>query len=523
MEIKIIPYCYYYIFICMLIVLSIINPSLSNNNVIYQNSDLDVTKIKNIIIDSRIAARYREDDYVSCSFNGYCTRKDNVALVIGSLYKTFKLSNETNINTNDTQIDSRNPFENAKNPSYLSKSKYYVCGDGFSECINSCCNKGFCTEASNYCDDLKSENLRKIHAGTLVSFFLLAVVYWVIFIFIGIKYQQKTTKIIFSHNNKTSSNKITNINRFNNEYQFNANSGKLNDENLENFDDPYNNVANDENNYNTMKNANSSFNRNKSLNKILDNFKANTNEGINPLEVNNNYDFSEKNNSNNNSNRNDKQIVYKNIKASVDSDSNADKNTQFYNSLKISNPNQYANSLKQSKIKEALIEDANNIDNKNHKSLFHNNTYSINTNDENDIDTNNNFRSKINNNLDEYNSNSKLMKIHNIKPKNINELNTFEKSIPQTENQNDENVEEKENNIIKKDSLNLFSNKNTSIKNTNNGDISNKNVKDPIEIENNEENEIQKQRSSNSIKDQDYNKESAPSLNNFDANKKNST
>jgi len=80
-------------------------------------------------------------------------------------------------------------FEYTMDPNveYLFGTNKYQCADGLDECPSKCCKQGICSDPSNVC--LKYKNTRDlilIITGSLFLFF--TIIYWIIFFYLGIKY-----------------------------------------------------------------------------------------------------------------------------------------------------------------------------------------------------------------------------------------------------------------------------------------------------------------------------------------------
>lgn len=66
-------------------------------------------------------------------------------------------------------------------------SQNFQCADGLDECPGKCCKLGFCADPSNVCLRKKADrNLIFVITGSLFSVFVIA--YWIVFFFLGIKY-----------------------------------------------------------------------------------------------------------------------------------------------------------------------------------------------------------------------------------------------------------------------------------------------------------------------------------------------
>ena len=163
---------------------------------------------------------------VSCTPGGNCKRNDGISLSPGiqPINKIFYNGNNDDDSKYTAQtIFSFNPFENAGSLTFIKGSEKYVCADGFKECIFSCCNKGFCDQATNYCSQFYTTRDRMIYLPC-IFFVILFLVYWLMFILLGLKYSKKKMSI-------TSTQDKNNDNNFNsNEYRTKNNSR------LDNFD-----------------------------------------------------------------------------------------------------------------------------------------------------------------------------------------------------------------------------------------------------------------------------------------------
>jgi len=73
---------------------------------------------------------------------------------------------------------------------FENSNKGYECGNGLSECINSCCKDGFCVGTIHDCN-LKRDNKKIIYIVTSSVFFSFAICYWVIFFCLACNYNKK--------------------------------------------------------------------------------------------------------------------------------------------------------------------------------------------------------------------------------------------------------------------------------------------------------------------------------------------
>ena len=73
---------------------------------------------------------------------------------------------------------------------FENSNKGYECGNGLSECINSCCKEGFCVGTIHDCN-LQRDNKKIIYIVTASVFFAFAICYWVIFFCLACNYNRK--------------------------------------------------------------------------------------------------------------------------------------------------------------------------------------------------------------------------------------------------------------------------------------------------------------------------------------------
>lgn len=141
---------------------------------------------------------------ITCTLGGSCSRSDNVQLIPGfqSKHKILLLGLEADKDRYKAQtIISLNPFENSQNLNFLPGSSKYVCADGFSECNVSCCNLGLCTDPRNVCLNLVGLRDRMIFVPCLF-FLLFLILYWALYIYIGVKYSKKKSAVVKQNSNK---------------------------------------------------------------------------------------------------------------------------------------------------------------------------------------------------------------------------------------------------------------------------------------------------------------------------------
>lgn len=136
----------------------------------------------------------RLNEITKCSEFGTCQRSDGVLLLPGFQAKT-KIETSMLNNTQFKQILSIDPFQNSTQLQYITNSNTYVCADGLNECINSCCNKGMCNDPSNTCSLFEIIGDRSIYIPC-IAYLIVVLVYWGIFVYLGIKYNKKSVTIV---------------------------------------------------------------------------------------------------------------------------------------------------------------------------------------------------------------------------------------------------------------------------------------------------------------------------------------
>lgn len=240
------------------------------------------------------------DVQVSCSNTGSCYRSDGVELKIGFQTKTKIVSIALN-NTDYQNILTYNPFANTANLEYLKNSNTYVCGDGFKECIDSCCNVGFCNDPKNVCQNIDADADRRIYIPSIV-FFIVSVIYWLFFILLGIRYTHLSNKIVFKKSDKiNNNNKIVFKGKEISDGKSSSNSGGVIGINVNNEspktdfeeyfkDDFYSKELEYDSNFNNNVNINSKINNKlvanaKELNELNEISDKNNNSGDNNQEI----------------------------------------------------------------------------------------------------------------------------------------------------------------------------------------------------------------------------------------------
>ena len=178
---------------------------------------------------------------LTCDKYGNCNRSD-LDLKLGSInLKTTIDSLDEDLLVKTIDNDYTDPFLNSKFNTFLRDSKY-VCGDGFYECIYSCCEEGYCTGTNSECNDKKKSGFKVNLIPTLVIFVVLLFAYWAYFIFLGLRYATKRKAVIIDNkfqkiNNDNKKNDVYNVNNTN-ENNFENNIEVK--QNIENFNDPFN-------------------------------------------------------------------------------------------------------------------------------------------------------------------------------------------------------------------------------------------------------------------------------------------
>lgn len=161
---------------------------------------------KNNIIDELI---------VECSKTGSCYRNDGVKLIPG--YQIKKKISFYNLESSEYRFEfksiiSFNPFENSESLKHIKGSNTFICADGFGECINSCCNFGFCSNPKNICTQIHPIKNKIIYTPCII-FFIIILTYWIFYVIIGLKYSKKKSGINLNKNlNKSINNEKIKVN-----------------------------------------------------------------------------------------------------------------------------------------------------------------------------------------------------------------------------------------------------------------------------------------------------------------------
>ena len=167
---------------------------------------------------------------ITCTEFGNCNRSDGVELRI-SKQPYIKLSSFTqDLNFDFKPIETVDPFENLKKIGYLKNSEKFTCADGFGECMYTCCFKGLCKDPGNVCYNLENTKGEQVVYIPVIIFMLLFVVYWIFFVYIGIRYARKSATSIINKTGKSTNNK--------NDLGVNFNEKKT--AKVDQFDDPFN-------------------------------------------------------------------------------------------------------------------------------------------------------------------------------------------------------------------------------------------------------------------------------------------
>jgi hypothetical protein len=132
-----------------------------------------------------------------CTKIGDCKRNDNQELIPN--YQSFTnpllTSTYTEIIYEKKKIISIENYDDILKPDYIKDTKMnYTCADGFSECMFTCCEYGRCNTAKNICGRYIDDRNRIIFIG-LIVFSLLLIIYWGVFVYIGVKYS-KSKRIV---------------------------------------------------------------------------------------------------------------------------------------------------------------------------------------------------------------------------------------------------------------------------------------------------------------------------------------
>lgn len=151
-----------------------------------------------ILINQTCLISLRE---VSCEISGVCKisylkNKQYIPVAFSVNYNFFQdknLKESIKISSsNNTNLATGSLYSNLFDPNIqlLVGSKKYQCADGLNECLQKCCKLGLCSDPSNVC--LKHKMSRDIILIVTSSIFiLLAIIYWIIFFYLGIKYNKQ--------------------------------------------------------------------------------------------------------------------------------------------------------------------------------------------------------------------------------------------------------------------------------------------------------------------------------------------
>ena len=212
------------IIICQISLLT----SKETQNEIFKEIEINsekITTFSEISISSRMLQSSAGENFITCSKEGNCIRKDNVQLKLGWVPKIPKKNVDKVFSTKEKEIISVNPFANTAQLQYI-KNSNYTCADGVSECFNSCCSMGFCSDPSNVCTKALKSSSARIYA-TCIAYIIVIIIYWSIFGYLGVRYS-KSKSTVASNEIK---DKLINTNQ---SIQSKAISA------LENFDDRFN-------------------------------------------------------------------------------------------------------------------------------------------------------------------------------------------------------------------------------------------------------------------------------------------
>lgn len=224
------------------------------------------------------------DFIIKCSKEGSCQRSDNIQLKLGWVPRIPQKNFQNIFDTKEKTIVSLNPFTNSTSLQFIKGSKNFTCADGVNECFNSCCNKGLCTDPSNVCTEALKSSKARIYA-TCIAYVLMAIAYWVVFGYLGVKYSKKkaTVQIEGKVGIQNNTGKENLINENNESVRSRGISA------LDNFDDKYNTE-----NFN-VNNTNSNFIKGNLIPSNYDNQFLESQGGLyNNKPSNNYYDQKEK-------------------------------------------------------------------------------------------------------------------------------------------------------------------------------------------------------------------------------------
>ena len=147
----------------------------------------------------------QSNSFVTCTKAGECQRVDKVNLQLGWVPKIPTKNYQEIFSTSQKDIISINPFNNAVNLNFIRGSNRFTCADGVYECFNSCCNQGFCSDPSNVCTVALKSSDAIVYASCIV-YCLIAIVYWILFGYIGAKYAKKKAHVTINNNDKEMRN-----------------------------------------------------------------------------------------------------------------------------------------------------------------------------------------------------------------------------------------------------------------------------------------------------------------------------
>lgn len=150
---------------------------------------------KNTINYNKLPNRNLLNFFVECSKEGHCQRKDKVLLQLGWVPRVPVKTTDEIFDIEDRTIISLNPFTNTTSLLFLRGSEKHTCADGVSECFNSCCRKGSCSDPSNICTIALKSSKTIIYVCCII-WALFVIAYWVIFGYIGVKYSKKKATVM---------------------------------------------------------------------------------------------------------------------------------------------------------------------------------------------------------------------------------------------------------------------------------------------------------------------------------------
>lgn len=167
-------------------------------------------------------------DFTKCSKIGDCKTNNN-DLVPGFQLFTNPITNSTYSETvfKEKSLFSKEDFEDLIKKDYIKNTKLnYTCADGFEECMFTCCTDGKCIYAKNICSVYINDKNRIIFIS-LIIFSIFCILYWGIFVYIGLKYSKKKRIVrnfnevgldfVGIGNKKQISSQEVNVNRESNE------------------------------------------------------------------------------------------------------------------------------------------------------------------------------------------------------------------------------------------------------------------------------------------------------------------